>query len=188
MLTRRIVLTSLICAMAGTGFMAAAAAQPASGGNTNAGTHIVPSYYYTQRYAREPSPLRGDFGRSPEAPPIGYACTWSGSRNLAQGETAYQHGSYNDAIAQWKTAASKDCAVAAYKLGMLYYGGKPQVAVDRSLGAAWLRVAAESKTNNNPYYHQISQQAVAKLTTSQRAQYTADYAKLSAILGSSIAR
>lgn len=121
-------------------------------------------------------------------PPRGYPCTWSGSRNLARGETAYQHGSYDDAIAQWKTASSKDCAIAAYKLGMLYYGGNPQLAADRSLGAAWLRIATESRTNTNPYYQQMSRQAVANLSQPQRAQYVADYARLSATLGSSIAR
>lgn len=185
MSARHVVFTSLISAIVGIGFTATSVAQPASGAQGNSGTHILPSYYYTQRYAPEPSPLRGDFGRSSNAPPVGYACTWSGSRNLAQGETAYQHGSYDDAIAQWKTAASKDCAVAAYKLGVLYYDGKPQVPADRSLGAAWLRVAFESRTNNNPYYRQMSQQAVANLTEPQRTQYIADYAKLSSTLRSS---
>jgi hypothetical protein len=119
---------------------------------------------------------------------VGYPCTWSGSRDLAHGETAYRSGRYADAIARWKAAASKDCAIAAYKLGMLYYGGKPKVAADRSLGAAWLRVAAESKTNTNPYYQQMSRQAVANLTRFQRAQYAADYAALSSGLKPSAAQ
>jgi len=117
-------------------------------------------------------------------PAIGYPCTWSGSRDFAQGETAYRTGRYADAIAQWKAAASKDCAIAAYKLGMLYYGGKSQLAADRSLGAAWLQVAAESKTaNGRPHYHEMSQLAVQTLTDHQHAEYTADYARLRTSLG-----
>jgi hypothetical protein len=113
----------------------------------------------------------------------GYPCTWSGSHDLAHGETAYRSGRYADAIARWKAAASKDCAIAAYKLGMLYYGGKSQITANRSLGTAWLQLAADSETASTPYYQEMSQLAVGTLTKSQRAEYTADYARLRTSLG-----
>lgn len=179
--SRRVVFTSLIAALAGIGFVATSAAQPAQPGTgTFSGYH---QSYNAGRYAPDPSPLRGDYGRSASAPPVGYACTWSGSRNLARGDTAYQQGAYKDAVSEWKSAASKDCAVAAYKLGQLYFDGNQQVPADRSLGTAWLRVAAGSKTANSPYYGIASHGAETALTQPQHARYLADYAALVATLG-----
>lgn len=186
MLIRRVLFTSLCTAIIGIGFMVPAFSNPPPNGTASyqseAGARMSQGPYgqypYTQGSSTSPYPRRF----------AGYPCTWSGSRDLAHGETAYQRGAYTDAIARWKTAASKDCAIAAYKLGMLYYGGEPQVVADRSLGAAWLRVAAESKTANGPYYQQMSQQAVANLTRPQHVRYVADYAKLSGDLRSSTER
>jgi hypothetical protein len=183
--SRRVLFTSLCTAIVGIGFALPAFSGPLQGGGAvNAGSH--PSIYNLS--------ARGGAGQFPNSDNLsasarggqhfsGYPCTWSGSRDLARGETAYQSGRYGDAIAQWKTAASKDCAVAAYKLGMLYYGGKSQVAADRSLGAAWLQVAAVSKTASNPHYRQMSQLAVGTLTKPQRTAYAADFARLRTSLG-----
>lgn len=192
MLTNRVLFVSLSAILVGAGFMAPAFSQQSEGDATTSGAHpsSMPSYCPTRSYSQGNFDLQ-HFSDSPRA--IGYPCTWSGSRDLAQGVVAYRHGAYSDAISQWKTAASKDCAAAAYKLGMLYYGGlhyggKSRVSADRSLGAAWLRLAAESKTVNSPYYQLMSQQAVAQLSKPQHARYVADYAELSGTLGSSIAR
>jgi hypothetical protein len=189
MLARRVLFVSMCATIAGVGFALPAFANPPQGGGISAGSQMAarsyPSsqgprgqYAYTQGSATAPYHRRF----------AGYPCTWSGSRDLAHGETAYRSGRYVEAAAKWKAAASKDCAIAAYKLGMLYYGGKFQVNADRSLGAAWLRLAAESKTASNPYYQQMSQQAVANLTEPQRARYVADYAKLSGSLDPSTVR
>lgn len=170
MLTRRVLFTSLCTAVLGAGFMMPAFSSPPSNGTDGPGFRpqsLYGQYAYTQG--------------KPTSYPQGFAaypCTWSGSHDFAHGETAYRNGRYADAITQWKTAASKDCAIAAYKLGMLYYGGKSQITADRSLGAAWLQFAAESRTATDPYYQQMSQLAVGTLTKAQRAQYTADYARL----------
>lgn len=180
-MTRRVLFTSLCTAIVGIAFTVPALSNPA-GGTANGGSH--PSIYNLS--VRGPGQVvsrnmsESDWGSRHF---VGYPCTWSGSRALAHGETAYRSGRYADAITQWKTAASKDCAIAAYKLGMLYYGGKSQVAADRSLGTAWLKVAAESGTASSPNYMKMSQLAVGTLTKSQRAEYTSDYARLRTSLG-----
>lgn len=180
MLTHRVLFTSLVTVIVGVGFAVPALSTPPGGGAASPGSRAsyAPSLYSQGSYGQYTN-TQG----SPTAPYprrfVGYPCTWSGSRNLVHGETAYRSGRYTDAITQWKTAASKDCAIAAYKLGLLYYGGKSQVATDRSLGTAWLQLAADSKSAN-PYYHEMSRLAVGTLTKSQRAQYTSDYARLRA--------
>lgn len=180
-MTRQALFASLSTAILGIGFTALAFAGPAQGGATNPGRHetLMPSSSYTHRYPAD----TWVFGHLSQRPAPGYPCTWSGSRNLASGETAYRHGNYSDAITQWKAAASKDCAIAAYKLGMLYYRGQSRVAADRSLGTAWLKVAAESKSANSPYYQQVNLLAVRTLTDAQRARYAADYGRLQDSLG-----
>ncbi len=189
MLNRRVLFTSLCTAVVGIG-SALPALSASPGGATNPGlqatfTPLLSRSYFSQY-------TQGKLGQANAMPQAqrfsGYPCTWSGSRDLAHGETAYRSGRYSDAIAQWKTAASKDCAIAAYKLGMLYYGGKSQVAADRSLGAAWLQVAAESQSASSPYYQKMSQLAVGTLTKTQQAEYTADYARLRSSLGLPAAR
>ena len=189
MLTRQVLVTSICATVVGIGFALPAFSDPAAGGATN--PRSSPSVYNlsvqrdvdTQQQAVS---SRLSFTESYTGPrrAVGYPCTWSGSRDLVQGEDAYRSGRYADAITRWKTAASKDCAIAAHKLGMLYYGGKSQVAADRSLGSAWLKVAADSKTaNSRPDYRQMSRMAVRTLTKSQQAEYTADYARLRTSLG-----
>lgn len=184
-MARRLLVSSLIATIVGIGLaIPAFSAPPGAGASSGSGMTYRPSTLYGPPSHQYVTGYTLSATRGTSRPPIGYPCTWSGSRDLAHGETAYQGGRYVDAATQWKTAASKDCAIAAYKLGMLYYGGKPKVAADRSLGAAWLRIAAESRTGNrHPYYQEMSQLAIRTLTESQRTEYTADYARLRASLG-----
>jgi hypothetical protein len=186
MQAHRVLFVSLSALLVGAAFAVPAFAQQSGAANTGSRQTLMPAYSDTQRYA--PDNFAVEHLQGSSRPPAGYACTWSGSRDLARGETAYQRGQYESAVAQWKTAASKDCAVAAYKLGALYYDGNADVVADRSLGAAWLRVAAESGTANSPYYLQTSQRAVANLTQPQHARYVEDYARLSADRGAPAAR
>lgn len=183
MLTSRGLLAYSCATIVGIGFalpgFSAPPAGSAAGPASPARFTPLPDRVASSQYTLGPGPS----GISQPRRFTGYPCTWSGSRDLAHGETAYRNGRYADAITRWKTAASKDCAIAAYKLGMLYYGGKSQVAADRSLGAAWLQVAAESGTASSPYYGQMSHLAVRTLTKSQRAEYTADYARVRTDLG-----
>lgn len=186
MTAHRALFGSLSVILVGAAFASPAFAQQSGAANAGSRQSLMPSYSYTQRYA--PDNFAVEHLQGSSRPPAGYACTWSGSRDLARGETAYQHGQYENAIAQWKTAASKDCAVAAYKLGALYYDGNTKVTADRSLGAAWLRVAAEARTANSPYYLLTSRQAVANLTQPQHARYVKDYTRLSGNFGAPAAR
>lgn len=183
MLTRRVLFTSLLTVI-GIGLAIPALSASPGGGVANPGSRTT---YRSTIYSQSPYAQNAYTRRSFTAPYprrfVGYPCTWAGSRDLAHGETAYRSGRYTDAISQWKTAASKDCAIAAYKLGMLYFGGKSQVAADRSLGTAWLQLAADSESAGNPYYQKMSRLAVGTLTKSQRAQYASDYVRLRTALG-----
>lgn len=183
MLTRRVLFTSLCATIVGVAFaIPAFSAPPVGAAGPGSQARFRPSTSYFEQYTQGAY----NYSHSGTTAPrrfAGYPCTWSGSRDLAHGETAYRSGRYVDAIAQWKAAASKDCAIAAYKLGMLYYGGESRIAADRSLGTAWLKVAADSSSASSPYYQEMSDLAVGTLTKPQRAEYTADYAKLQASLG-----
>lgn len=179
MSTRRLLFTTLLTAIVGVGFSVAALSQPAQGtaGNT-AGQHLLPSYYYANRYPQDNYSFQHPEGRYFNA---GYPCTWAGSRDLAHGETAYQRGKYADAASLWQTAASKTCAVAAYKLGLIYFYGV-NTSANQPLGAAWMSIAANSKYSL-PSYASLSDTLTGKLDNAERIQAHADYARLRAKLG-----
>jgi hypothetical protein len=59
------------------------------------------------------------------------------------GEDMFRRGLYPEALATWQTAAEAGDRVAAYRLGIEYLDGKPNVvARDYAEGAKWIRMAA----------------------------------------------
>lgn len=146
MSTRRILFMSLFTALIGIGFSVSAVSSPpqSNWGSKGYASAAAPSYTHPQHSAPYGWSHRG------AVPAAGFPCTWSGSRDFARGESAYQQGNYADAVSRWQAAAGKTCAIAAYYLGVIYFYGLHGPA-NQPLGVAWMSVAAGSRYSRQSY-------------------------------------
>lgn len=66
------------------------------------------------------------------------------SSSNSEGDELFRRGLYEEALSAWRRAAEAGDRWAAYRLGVEYLDGKPNVVMrDASEGAKWVRVAAE---------------------------------------------
>lgn len=79
-------------------------------------------------------------------------------------ERKWMKGHYHSAISDFESAASWGSKPAQYSLGLIYYDGR-HVKADKSLGIAWLELAAE---RHDPLYEMVARSAKKLATPQQR--------------------
>lgn len=84
----------------------------------------------------------------------------------ALGAQAFRKHDYPHAVDMWKTAASWASQPADYSLGMMYFRGEG-VRVDRPLGVAWMKLAAE---RDDPQFAKVRDVMVSALADAQRTE------------------
>jgi hypothetical protein len=96
---------------------------------------------------------------------------------------AFEKKQYRHAINMYKVAASWAYKPAEYNLGLMYFRGQG-VPVDRSLGTAWMVLAAERST---PQYMQARDLMVTQLNDAEFARTNSLWGQLKPIYGDEVA-
>lgn len=99
------------------------------------------------------------------------------------GSLAFKKGDYSHAVSMFKVASSWAYKPAQYDLGLMYFNGEG-TSVNRSLGAAWMILAAE---RGNPHYVRLRDQMVTVLTNAEFAKTDKLWAELRETYGDKVA-
>lgn len=96
---------------------------------------------------------------------------------------ALEKKQYRHAIDMYKVAASWAYKPAEYNLGVMYFRGQG-IPVDRSLGTAWMVLAAE---RNDPHYAQVRDLMVSELSHDEFAKADTLFGQLVPTYGDKVA-